>query len=96
MRNRVFTFIEKRAGGLVVFSWLESVLMLLSFFCGWKFIYPLVGIAFRAIAAATFLLMRKCDNGRIDHLELRLRVLMGFKSSSLVSRDTRGVPYRPS
>lgn len=90
--NPVHGFVLGKARGATEFCGLEAALLaavLIGLWCG---INALVGIAGAALSAVGLNLLRRADNGRREHLELRLRSTTGKRRYRLVDADDAWKP----
>jgi len=86
-RNPVHSAVIDKARGAAEFCGIELAVLLVVLIGLWVGLNPLVGIAGVALCAVVLNLMRQADNGRRDHLELRLRRLGDGQRYRLVEPD---------
>jgi hypothetical protein len=75
------------------FSLAELVAIVVAGVMAGVILHPLLGLGGVAAAAVLLVRIRRQDNDRADHLELRVRALVGKRRYAMLERDERWRPF---
>jgi hypothetical protein len=94
--NRVYGFVANKARGLLAFSPAELGLIAAAALLVWAAVNPLAGLGAGALGAVGLIVLRRTDNDRPDHIELRLRHFTKRRATRLGDPDPRWRRFEPA
>lgn len=93
--NPVYAFVQGKARGWADFSMAELAVIGACAAAVWFGLNPLLAVMAAGLAAAAITLLRRGDNARPDHLELRLRRSIRRRHARLCHIDHAWRPLQP-